>query len=184
MKTVCLVLGETLFDIYLVPRRLSSKCVQRKAGRSTLPMVPCGSSPVTRVSRSPLPASSLGASFFAWFDIVLYSVVACIFQTYCELLYVILVRACTRPAAPTNSRKISIKHVEYFLLPFGPVEISTIFSFSPAFSTSNTRTSVLSWNKQTKEDWDMTFGICFCFFPLHCQKRKRKKEALVHSQRI
>ena len=43
-------------------------------------MVPCGSSPVTRVSRSPLPASSLGASFFAWFDIVLYSVVACFFK--------------------------------------------------------------------------------------------------------
>ena len=63
-------------------------------------MVPCGSSPVTRVSLSPLPASSLGALFFAWFDIVLYSVAVCIFQTYCELLYVILVHACT--ARSTN----------------------------------------------------------------------------------
>ena len=147
MKTVCLVLGETLFDICLVPRRLSSMCVQRKAERSTLPMVPWGSSPVTRVSRSPLPCKKRSAWGGGWFDIVLYSVVVCIFQAYCELPYVILVHACTRPAAPTNSRKISIKHVKYFLLPFGPVEISTIFSFSPAFSTSNTRTSVLSWNK-------------------------------------
>ena len=40
----------------LVPRRLSSMCAQRKAG-----MVPCGSSPVTRVSRSPLPCGKRSA---------------------------------------------------------------------------------------------------------------------------
>ena len=44
-----------------------SMCAQRKAGRrqspavSTLPMVPCGSSPVTRVSRSPLPCEKRSA---------------------------------------------------------------------------------------------------------------------------
>ena len=111
---------------------------------------------ITSNSRFALASASLLLRCFV-FCMVWYCFVFCscvFFQTYCELLYVILVRACTRPAAPTNSRKISIKHVEYFLLPFGPVEISTIFSFSPAFSTSNTRTSVLSWNKQTKEDWD------------------------------
>ena len=55
-------------------------CAQRKAGRRqrarraspavcTLPMVPCGSSPVTRVSRSPLPCEKRsawgGGCFFA-----------------------------------------------------------------------------------------------------------------------
>ena len=53
----------------LVPGRLSSMCAQRKAGRRqrarfavcTLPMVPCGSSPVTRVSRSPLPCEKRSA---------------------------------------------------------------------------------------------------------------------------
>ena len=45
-------------------------CAQRKAGRSpavcTLPMVPCGSSPVTRVSRSPLPCEKRSAWGGGW----------------------------------------------------------------------------------------------------------------------
>ena len=49
-------------------------CAQRKAGRRqraspavfTLPMVPCGSSPVTRVSRSPLPCEKRSAWGGGW----------------------------------------------------------------------------------------------------------------------
>ena len=54
-------------------------CAQRKAGRRererraspaicTLPMVPCGSSPVTRVSRSPLPCKKRSAWGGGWED--------------------------------------------------------------------------------------------------------------------
>ena len=51
---------------------------QRKAGRRqraspavcTLPMVPCGSSPVTRVSRSPLPCEKRSAWGGGWGDIL------------------------------------------------------------------------------------------------------------------
>ena len=41
-------------------------CAQRKAGR-TLPMVPCGSSPVTRVSRSPLRREKRSAWGRGWY---------------------------------------------------------------------------------------------------------------------
>ena len=49
-------------------------CAQRKAGRTqraspavcTLPMVPCSSSPVTRVSRSPLPCEKRRAWGGGW----------------------------------------------------------------------------------------------------------------------
>ena len=42
-------------------------CAQRKAGRScTLPMVPCGSTPVTRVSRSPLRREKRSAWGGGW----------------------------------------------------------------------------------------------------------------------
>ena len=58
-------LKTTTVQVSLVPRHLSSMCAQRKAGRRpavcTLPMVPCGSSPVTRVSRSPLPCEKRSA---------------------------------------------------------------------------------------------------------------------------
>ena len=47
----------------LVPRRLSfdENVRAKEGGKETLPMVPCGSSPVTRVSRSPLPCEKQSA---------------------------------------------------------------------------------------------------------------------------